>query len=472
VQRWATEKPESGEAQIAFMNPGGLRSDMAGTLNAGVREVTYKGAAVVQPFANTLVNMDLSGAQIETVLEQQWQRLPDGNVPTRPFLRLGASEGFTYTYTETPVNVNGTATFQGEVTGMWLDGVPIDPAQVYSVTVNSFLGSGGDNFREFANGTGKADTGKVDLQAMVDYLDEFAASDPLPVDYSQRAVEVDFPAGAPAAYAPGDHVVFDIGSWAMTADGDQTDAELQVKLDDAVLDTAAVDNTRGTERYDSYGTASVDVTLPADLEEGTVTLALVGATTGTEIQVPIAILDGEPGPMVNDSPPTVTGTPRVGQSLTATAGTWTPTPASVSFQWFANGAPIAGATGPTLQLTGAQVGALITVGVTAHAAGFVDATAVSAQVTVKTKPKKIKVRKTKTKVVVAVTTPDGVAVTGTVKIKAKGQKAKTVAVVDGKAKVKLKAFTSTGAKRIKVSYLGSDLLLPATTVTTIWVVRR
>lgn len=28
VQRWATEKPESGSAQIAFMNPGGLRDDM------------------------------------------------------------------------------------------------------------------------------------------------------------------------------------------------------------------------------------------------------------------------------------------------------------------------------------------------------------------------------------------------------------------------------------------------------------
>ena len=42
--------------------------------------------------------MDLTGAQIKTVLEQQWQRDAGGNVPTRPFLRLGVSEGFTYTY--------------------------------------------------------------------------------------------------------------------------------------------------------------------------------------------------------------------------------------------------------------------------------------------------------------------------------------------------------------------------------------
>ena len=42
--------------------------------------------------------MRLTGAQIKTVLEQQWQRDSDGNVPSRPFLRLGTSEGFEYSY--------------------------------------------------------------------------------------------------------------------------------------------------------------------------------------------------------------------------------------------------------------------------------------------------------------------------------------------------------------------------------------
>ena len=52
----------------------------------------------MQPFANTLVNMDLTGAQIKTVLEQQWQRDAGGDVPSRPFLRLGTSAGFEYSY--------------------------------------------------------------------------------------------------------------------------------------------------------------------------------------------------------------------------------------------------------------------------------------------------------------------------------------------------------------------------------------
>ncbi len=98
IQRWATSTPTAGSAQIAFMNPGGLRADLLGNGSNPNRVVTYRQAAEVQPFANTLVNMDLTGAQIESVLEQQWQPA----VASRPFLKLGISEGFTYTYTSTP----------------------------------------------------------------------------------------------------------------------------------------------------------------------------------------------------------------------------------------------------------------------------------------------------------------------------------------------------------------------------------
>ena len=36
AQRWATRDPESGSAQIAFMNPGGLRADMSGAATSWV----------------------------------------------------------------------------------------------------------------------------------------------------------------------------------------------------------------------------------------------------------------------------------------------------------------------------------------------------------------------------------------------------------------------------------------------------
>jgi 5'-nucleotidase len=164
AQRWQTSGAEAGGAQIAFMNPGGLRTDMLGVgTDPYPRTVTYKQAAEVQPFANGLVNMDLTGAQIKAALEQQWQ--PGG--ASRPFLKLGASKGFTYS--SDPDAAQGS-----RITGMWLDGVPIVPATVYSVTVNGFLATGGDNFGAFAGGTNKAEAGLTDLQAMVNYFDEFA----------------------------------------------------------------------------------------------------------------------------------------------------------------------------------------------------------------------------------------------------------------------------------------------------------
>ena len=57
----------------------------------------------------------------------------------------------------------------------------------------------------------------TDLQAMVDYMDEFAntgeGDQPLPVPTKQNGVHVVFPAGAPATYKPGDRVTFNVSGW-------------------------------------------------------------------------------------------------------------------------------------------------------------------------------------------------------------------------------------------------------------------
>ena len=251
VQRWATPDTVGG-AQIAFMNPGGLRQDMLGGGHAGPypRDLTYRQAAEVQPFANTLVNMDLTGAQIKATLEQQWQ--PAGS--SRPFLRLGASEGFTYTY-------DATKAAGSRITNMWLDGTPIDLGATYSVTVNSFLATGGDNFTALAGGTNKQDTGMTDLQAMVEYMAEFAntgAGDPpLPVDYAQHAVGVRFPAGAPASYVAGvAHVKFDLTSLAMTSAGRHARTPTWRSAWAAPsLGSFPVNNATSTDILDEYGTA-------------------------------------------------------------------------------------------------------------------------------------------------------------------------------------------------------------------------
>lgn len=118
--------------------------------------------------------LTLTGAPLKAVLEQQWQ--PTG--AARPFLRLGLSEGFSYTY-------DPSAPAGSRITAMRLDGVPVVPSAPYSVTVNSFLASGGDNFTVLASGANRRDTGHVDLQAMVDYLAEKGTASP---DPTQRSV--------------------------------------------------------------------------------------------------------------------------------------------------------------------------------------------------------------------------------------------------------------------------------------------
>lgn len=280
VQRWATRTEERGGAQIAFMNPGGLRTDLSDTAGDGFPEtVTYREAADVQPFANTLVNLRMTGAQIKTVLEQQWQRDGAGNVPTRPFLRLGTSEGFEFTYDKTRAEGD-------RVTGMYLHDEPLDLGRTYSVTVNSFLAGGGDNFRGFAAASQKRDTGVSDLQSMVDYMGAFASSTPLAPSYAQHAVGVHLPGGDQVAR--GGQLRVELSSLVMTGAGDVQDKAVRVRLD-GTLAKAPVDSTLMTQPFDEAGTATVVVDIPRKAATGRQVLRVVGPQTGTEVEVPIRI---------------------------------------------------------------------------------------------------------------------------------------------------------------------------------------
>ena len=181
---------------------------------------------------------------------------------------------------------------------MWLDGTPINPATAYSVTVNSFLASGGDNFLELNNGTHKQDTGTDgpagDGRVHGGVRQRGQSGRP---SYAQNGVGVTFPAGAPASYAPGAHVKFGVSSWSMTNALDTKDAAVTVKLGTAALGTATLDNAAqaALPGFDTVGKASVDVVLPAGTPGGPATLTLVGADTGTSIAVPITVAGGGGG---------------------------------------------------------------------------------------------------------------------------------------------------------------------------------
>jgi 5'-nucleotidase len=175
---------------------------------------------------------------------------------------------------------------------MWLNDVAIDPAETYTVSANSFIATGGDNFRALTLGTNKQDTGKTDLQATVDYLAEHASDAPLPVDYAQHGVGARVDAGP---FAAGDAVTIDVDSLSMTGGGtstdvtDVTDSSVVVSYGSTDLGTFPVTTALPTTAYDVPGAASVSFPLPSGLHNGTQWFTLTGAATGTVSRVPVAV---------------------------------------------------------------------------------------------------------------------------------------------------------------------------------------
>ena len=141
-------------AQVAFMNPGGIRANFECATPPCT--VTFGQAFTTQPFGNSLVVMTLTGTQIKAMLESQ--QAGSGGEPKY----LQPSEGFTYTWTD-------SAPPGARVSDMRLGGQPIEPSRGYRVTVNSFLAEGGDGFAAIKDGTDQKGGGQ-DIDALLAYL--------------------------------------------------------------------------------------------------------------------------------------------------------------------------------------------------------------------------------------------------------------------------------------------------------------
>jgi len=365
VQLWATQ--DAG-ADIALMNPGGLRANLAyASSGAGDPDgnVTFAEAAAVQPFANTLVTMTLTGTQLKSTLEQQWQ--PAGS--SRPFLKLGVSESLKYTYD--PAGPAGD-----KIDAIYVNGELVDAADTFTVTVNSFLASGGDNFAVLATGTDKADSGKVDLQSMVDYFEANPVATP---DYAQRAVGVSLSAPDADGYGPGDSVTLNLSSL-LFSNGEPNAGTATVSLGDTVLGSAPIDPTI-VDTTDEVGRAAVTVTIPVGTAGGPAVFLVTVPETGTSIEVPIEIVSPLEA-ITNTKAPKIIGKAEVGRQLKVDDGKWSVKKPVITYQWNRDGAPIADATGSRYTVTPADAGRQITVTVTASAEGYADGTATTSAVTV------------------------------------------------------------------------------------------
>ena len=76
--------------------------------------------------------------------------------------------------------------------------------------------------------------------------------------------------------------------------------------------------------------------------------------------------------------PTLSGKASVGQRLTATAGTWSPAPVTLAYQWYRGTTKIGGATDASFTITDREAGSSLKVAVTATKTGYVSVTRTSA----------------------------------------------------------------------------------------------
>jgi len=168
----------SGSSIVALVNATGLRADLI-FLASGPEadgEVTYAEAFNIQPFGNHLVTMTLTGAQIDTALEQQFVNC--GQTFTR---MLQVSAGFTYSWSQ-----SASACSKVNIASIRINGVLIDPVATYRVTVNSFMAAGGDNFPIFTEGTNRL-SGVQDLEALEAY---FAVNSPVAPGPQDRITQI------------------------------------------------------------------------------------------------------------------------------------------------------------------------------------------------------------------------------------------------------------------------------------------
>lgn len=159
-------------AQLAFINPGGIRTDLRHT---GDGAVTYEAAFAVQPFGDTLVTLTLTGAQLHRLLEEQFCGI---NAPANGgFNRvLLPSANVRYTYHRSQRDTaDCDAAHAVDESSITIDGVPISSTSSYRVTVNDYLVGGGDGFAVMREATNRVG-GVVDLEALAAY---FGATGPV-----------------------------------------------------------------------------------------------------------------------------------------------------------------------------------------------------------------------------------------------------------------------------------------------------
>ena len=210
----------------------------------------------------------LKGADFKDALEQQWKE--EG---ARPVAALGVSDNVSYTY-------DITRPIGDPVTSVTIDGAPLDPNADYVVAASLYLLSGNEGMTALTRGTAPAQTGIIDVNSTIGYL----ANKDVKARTGQGQVSV-----TPSReFKAGEDITLELAGLRYTP-GD-TASEDTVTLGDESV-TAPIDPTLGEPGFVESGTATVTLTVPAELE-GAHELNFT-TDAGTDISMPVDIAAAE-----------------------------------------------------------------------------------------------------------------------------------------------------------------------------------
>ena len=245
-------QPAGSTRYVGIMNAGGVRADFryaaSGTEGDGV--LTSGEAYTVKPFGNEMAYTTLTGAELRTLLSQQWQ--PGSS---RPVLTLGLSSNVDV-LTEASTPGGSTAPAIREIR---VDGEPLADEDTVVVASNSFLLTGGDGYTVFKDKP-STNTGVLDRDVTSAYLASFG-DQPVKAGYSKRQVAM---SAAPSAAGAG-AVTVTMDSLAYTNASEQAAGAHRVRVSAGSTEILSrdidltVDPTGPTT-----GKAAFDLAVPAD----------------------------------------------------------------------------------------------------------------------------------------------------------------------------------------------------------------
>jgi 5'-nucleotidase len=172
----ATKSTGFGDAVIAFMNGGGVRTPgftfAQSPVGEGDGNVTYGEAFTTQPFGNSLVTLTLTAQNIKNVLEEQFAGCRGQSTTATRFMIPSA--GFKYRWDGSKacdsrifsVTLNSSSGIETLVDAA---GVVLNPTKTYRVTVNNFMADGGDGYSTLLQGTNRLG-GAQDIDALVSFM--------------------------------------------------------------------------------------------------------------------------------------------------------------------------------------------------------------------------------------------------------------------------------------------------------------